>query len=92
MKALAKAVGDGALPSLQLLDLSNNQIGDEGITNLARALGSRALQFLTILDLGKNLIGDQSVIAFAKAAKAVGHYMTSRLSTFMITPVSPIRV
>ncbi|XP_075893793.1 dynein regulatory complex subunit 5-like [Nelusetta ayraudi] len=53
-------------PSLKVLDLSHNQIGDRGARALGKLLGSSKLETLTLYD---NSIGDPG-------AKAIGHALS----------------
>ena len=54
---------------MQYLGLSNNSIGDAGLTALAKAVESGALAQLTKLYLNMNRIGDAGLIALAEAIK-----------------------
>ena len=64
----ALAVGSGALPRLEELQLRFNKIGDEGMQAFAAALGgSGALPLLTRLDLGDNQIGNDGMSALSGA-------------------------
>ena len=56
----------GALPSLNLLALNNNQIGDVGMQAFSTALGGGALASLEGLDLAANKIGDAGCTALAE--------------------------
>ena len=64
---LADALGKGALPALVELDLTANQIGDQGMAAIADSLGKGALPALVELELSGNSIGDQGMAAFADA-------------------------
>jgi hypothetical protein len=55
----------GCLPSLQILRLTNAQIGPQGATALAPALTKRAMPSLVTLDLSNNQIGDAGFTALA---------------------------
>ena len=65
IKALAKALVKAPLTTL---DISINQIGDEGAQALAKALKVNAA-VLTSLGLGNNTIRDQGAAAIAEALK-----------------------
>ena len=52
--------GSGALPSLTILNLYANPIGDDGMKAFAAAVDSGALPSLTKLYIGNNQIGEQS--------------------------------
>jgi Leucine-rich repeat (LRR) protein len=54
-------------PQLQLLSLSDNQIGDSGMQTLAAACGSGAMVNLIELDLKYNQIGDAGMAALSTA-------------------------
>ena len=67
-----EALPTGALPLLQWLFLSNNQIGDIGLQALAKAItpdkdGKGAMAQLNTLDLNDNMIGDFGLTALADA-------------------------
>jgi len=66
--AVSKVIATGALKKLETLDLSNNQIGDAGVTALAEAAGKGTLPQLKQLVLKYNQIGDAGVTALAEAA------------------------
>ena len=68
-KALAAAVGKGAMPKLKELRLTNNQIGDEGAVALAEAVGKGALPELKELYLNDNKLSQTAKDA-CKAVKA----------------------
>ena len=51
----------------QLLSLSGNKIGNDGVTALANACANGALAQLKMLDLSGNKIGDPGVSAIASA-------------------------
>ena len=51
----------------QELNLSNNQIGDAGVTALAQACAAGALAQCTTLVLGGNKIGDKGIEALSEA-------------------------
>ena len=58
----------GSLPSLKLLNLSSNRVGDLGAKALANAMASGAMPSLGLLYLGSNRIGDASLCALASAS------------------------
>ncbi|CAK0835979.1 unnamed protein product, partial [Prorocentrum cordatum] len=62
-----------ALPRLQMLNLSENNVGDEGAAALAAALRAPgALPSLQELHLGRNRVGDEGAAALAAALRAPG--------------------
>ena len=61
----------GVLQSLELLDLSFNQIGDTGCAAIARALSGGAMPKLKSLRLRGNSIGDKGIAALADALASV---------------------
>ena len=67
MKALAEAIGKGAVPKIVFLNLRYNKIGDNGMMAFAEALGKGALPMLECLYLNNNNIGDEGANAFADA-------------------------
>ena len=72
MKVISLCIANGSLPNLKSLFLTNNYIGDTGMTAFADALRmvpSVALANLEELSLSRNLIGDTGMMAFAKAIK-----------------------
>lgn len=58
---LASLIADGKMPSLEILDLEDNEIDDEGILFLASAINSTNTSHLQDLRLGGNGIGDKGV-------------------------------
>ena len=67
VQSLFHGLGQRALlPSLKLLALNGNQIGNAGATALAAALCRGAMPSLQELHLGKNAIGDKGLIALAE--------------------------
>ena len=67
VRALARALAGGALPSLETLTLDNNRIGDIGASALADAAAGGALSEVKVLDLGYNKIGTAGMAALAAA-------------------------
>ena len=67
MEVLGLALVSGALASLEVLFLENNQIRDAGLSALAEAVGKGALDKLTRLRLNSNQIGDAGLQALADA-------------------------
>ena len=65
--AIQPKEGKGALPRLKKLNLSDNNIGDAGVTALASALGQGALPLLSSLNLFCNQIGDSGLSNFVTA-------------------------
>jgi hypothetical protein len=63
------AVSMGALESIKSLDLSNNDIGDEGMKALSNEIAKRLLPHLEVLNLGSNKIGRTGIESFADAIK-----------------------
>ena len=63
------AVSMGALESIKSLDLSNNDIGDEGMKALSNEIAKRLLPHLEVLNLGSNQIGRKGIESFADAIK-----------------------
>lgn len=55
--------------SLHWVDLSYNNIGDEGIVALAKAFSDVSFKWSTTLDVGNNKFGDVGAIALANALK-----------------------
>ena len=68
----AEAVGKGALASLDTLNLSDNEIGEAGMTAFADAVGKGALPQLEILFIYGNRIGDDGISATVEGTEAVG--------------------
>ena len=66
--AVSKVIATGVLKKLEGLNLSQNQIGDAGVTALAEAAGKGTLPQLELIDLQDNQIGDAGVMALAEAA------------------------
>ena len=58
---LASLIADGKMPSLEILDLEDNEVDDEGILFLAGAINSASTPALQDLRLGGNGIGDKGV-------------------------------
>ena len=58
---LASLIADGKMPSLEILDLEDNEIDNEGILFLASAINSTNTPHLQDLRLGGNGIGDKGV-------------------------------
>jgi len=58
----------GSLPSLKLLNLSSNRVGEFGAKALADAMASGAMPSLGLLYLGSNRIGDAGLCALASAS------------------------
>ena len=52
--AFGGALGSGAAPALELLQLEDNKIGDEGMRHLADALANGAAPALERLNLDRN--------------------------------------
>ena len=75
---LAAAIRNGAMPSLGVLDLRRNQIGDGGALSLAAAFSHASdgsmLPRLTTLGLDQNLIGEFGLVALADAIKGGALY------------------
>ncbi|XP_048214841.1 tonsoku-like protein isoform X3 [Perognathus longimembris pacificus] len=70
----------GTVPSLVILDLSSNHLGQEGLRQLAAgALGQAALQNLEELDLSMNPLGDSCGQALASLLRACPLLSTLRL-------------
>ena len=57
----------GALKSATYVDLSENNIGDEGAKALGSALASGALKNVLSVNLARNQIGDAGCTALAEA-------------------------
>ena len=57
--ALADALGKGALPKLEWLDLQKNQIADAGVTALASAMSKGALASLETLYVDDGPLGTE---------------------------------
>jgi len=55
----------GALPTLEILSLHSNRIGDAGLTSLSGVLASGALPTLAILSLASNRIGDAGLTSLS---------------------------
>lgn len=70
MVCVAAVLGNGAMPSLQQLNLVGNCIGQQGALALAEAAGSGAIPRIETLLLLGNHIGDDGLRALAKAATA----------------------
>jgi hypothetical protein len=67
-RSLAEAIGrEGVLPQLAYLDLSGNQLGDEGAAALAQALIGGALPHLLTLDARENNLTDSGRAQLATA-------------------------
>ena len=66
VRALATAIGNGAMPMLNDLDLSTNTLAAGGIQHLGTALGNRSPTRLSLvkLDLSFNLLNDDELGAF----------------------------
>ena len=65
---ITRALVNGALPALQVLDLAGNKIGDTGARYVGEAIGARkCLQQLKKLDLRYNVISDQGAFTLASA-------------------------
>ena len=58
---LASLIADGKMPSLEILDLEDNEIDDEGILFLASAINNTNTPHLQDLRLGGNGIGDKGL-------------------------------
>ena len=92
MQAIARALGNDALPVLGLLEelqLSRCQITDDAMSVFAGAvLGSRlgALHRLQRLDLNNNHISDTGLIAFSAAITGAGVLMSLRIVSLMANP------
>ena len=69
MAAFAAAIGSGALPHLEVLGLSRNQIGDAGVQCLVAAVGSGALPKLVYLGVAGNPASQASQQAAEDAIK-----------------------
>jgi len=67
MEVLGNALVSGALPQLKDLMLSENSIGDAGLSTLADMVSKRALASLKQLFLAGNQIGDAGLSALAEA-------------------------
>ena len=65
--ALEHATAQGALKSLEVLDLSSNEIGDEGLRHLSDALARGAAPALKDLTVWGNKIGDEGIRHLADA-------------------------
>ncbi|CAK0835981.1 unnamed protein product [Prorocentrum cordatum] len=73
VRQMAAVLASVALPRLQSLDLSGNNVGDEGAAALAAALRAPgALPSLQKLDLRSNNVGDEGAAALAAALRAPG--------------------
>jgi hypothetical protein len=71
LRALSEsAVGMGVLRRVFVLNLSENRVGDAGMSALAVALSSGALPALKELHLSLNRIGDEGLLAFAARLSA----------------------
>ena len=71
----------GSLANLTRLDLTDNQIGDEGMKAFSTSITSGALGKLTYLNLGSNQIGDEGIKAFSAA---IARGSLGNLETLMI--------
>ncbi|CAK0833706.1 unnamed protein product [Prorocentrum cordatum] len=72
-RQVAAVLTSVALPSLQVLGLARNRVGDEGAAALAEALRAPgALPSLQVLSLDENLVGDEGAAALAEALRAPG--------------------
>ena len=69
VQRLAEAVGAGALPTLNLLCLTNMHVGDAGASALAAALIRGAMPLLEGLVLINDGIGDAGLVALAPALR-----------------------
>ena len=78
MSFYARFSANGALPQLETLLLSRNEIGDIGISALASACASGALPQLNRLVLSENAIGD---VGLSSLAAAVGNGALASLDT-----------
>ena len=67
MKTFSNVLPNGALASLKLLNLNQNQIGQNGMEAFSSALRSGALATLDALGLAINQIDDESMMTFSKA-------------------------
>jgi Ran GTPase-activating protein (RanGAP) involved in mRNA processing and transport len=65
--ALFATLASGALPQLKELDLTRNQIGDEGLESFSAALVSGEIAKLEKLMLRGNQIGDEGMKSFSTA-------------------------
>ena len=70
VQRFAACLANGSLPHLIELDLSCNELDDEGIASLAEALSNKKAPELESLDLQFNDFGDEGVNALMATAKA----------------------
>ena len=69
MALLADGLRRGMLPSLQILQLTDAQIGPQGATALAPSLAKRALPSLKFLGIDINPLGDAGLAALLPALR-----------------------
>ena len=67
--AVGEALGKGATPGLQVLDLQNNALGEAGGVALGEALGKGATLQLQRLILDDNKLGTRGATALAAAIR-----------------------
>ena len=77
----ANVLRNGALARLTKLNVSDNEIGDEGMKVFSSALSSGALASLTKLWLSDNQIADAGMIAFAEALKPTSNFPVGSLNS-----------
>lgn len=70
--AVAAAIAAGALPSLEILDLSGNAIGTAAVLELATALHDRRCCSLEQLGLSDNEVGPEAIRGLARALRRRG--------------------
>ena len=89
MIALSEAIGKGALPQLQELYLSHNNIGDEGMKAFVHAIKGtdsfRPLLQLETLHLHNNQIGTVGMRALKTTLNENKHVLPSLAPTVFLT-------
>jgi len=72
MIAFTRALARGALPSLELLYLSDTVLGSAGIGALAGALGRGAMPSLSLLNLNRNMVTDAGLELLLQVSESLG--------------------
>ena len=67
MSFYARFSANGALPALEQLELTSNQIGDDGLSALASACASGALPKCTYIDVDENPASEEARQAVQEA-------------------------